>query len=69
MYTVGRTGKEDGDQPSVAASRGHVARLSAGPYVALWDDSRPECCERMGSGCQEKRDSWCGIKKEVVLRR
>lgn len=50
VHTVGWTGKEDGDRPSVAASREHVARLCAGPYVALWDDSRPGRCERMGSG-------------------
>lgn len=33
-------------QPSVAASCGCVARLSAGPYAAPWDDSRPGCLGR-----------------------
>lgn len=32
-----------GHLPSVVASRGCVASLSAGPYAAPWEDSGPSC--------------------------
>lgn len=52
----GGRGRETGTGhlPSVAVSCGRVVRLSAGPYAAPWEDSRPGCQERARGGEGER---------------
>lgn len=59
----GGRGKETatGHLPSVAAPCGRVARLSAGPYAAPWEDSRPGCLRKRDRGGEDKEG---GLKQE-----
>lgn len=63
-------GREDRQRPSVEASHGRVARLSAGPYAAPWDGvtagapvKEREVGDKRGEGFAARRS-----RREVALK-